>query len=263
MSVPSVQCAGYVWMVPFKIHGTMFVCRTPQGRRWYGTDTSLKRNWHVTDTELTRHRYGTDTVLIRHRYGTDTSPIRNWHVTDTELTRHWYGTDVCQPNFILQFSLSCCYLPFLRFRHSREKFILRDIQFRRLSLYVLPHIRCFISVSYGTSVSYPRPRQKLLRRRWVACAVSLTRPTILASCTTNEGCHGESLRNSMGMFFVSRFTRFRYTRQSEVMQSPAYNESLLYIDYISTRVPYCWWGLRFSRRVWRWLSSGLLRRTVW
>jgi hypothetical protein len=68
VSVPSVRCAGCVWMVVFKIHETMFLWRT---RQWYGTDTALIRNWHITDTELTRHWYGTDTALIR-----------NWHVTD-------------------------------------------------------------------------------------------------------------------------------------------------------------------------------------
>jgi hypothetical protein len=44
----------------------MFLCRTPHGRHWYGTDTSLIRNWHGTDTVLTRNWHGTDTVLTRH-----------------------------------------------------------------------------------------------------------------------------------------------------------------------------------------------------
>jgi tRNA U38,U39,U40 pseudouridine synthase TruA len=39
-SVPSVQCARYVWTVLFKMHATMVLCRTPHGRHWYGTDTS-------------------------------------------------------------------------------------------------------------------------------------------------------------------------------------------------------------------------------
>jgi hypothetical protein len=96
VSVPSVQWAGWVLLVLFKIHAAMFLCRTPHGRHWHGTDTELTRHWygtdtalirnrHVTDTELTRHWYGTDTELTRHWYGTDMALIRNWHVTDTEL----------------------------------------------------------------------------------------------------------------------------------------------------------------------------------
>jgi hypothetical protein len=34
------HCAGYLWMVLFKIHLMMFLCRTVNGRYWYGTDTT-------------------------------------------------------------------------------------------------------------------------------------------------------------------------------------------------------------------------------
>jgi hypothetical protein len=67
------HCAGYVWMILFKTHLMMFLCRTLNGRYWYGTDTTapdmcewfyLKHIWWCfyvgqwtdgTDTELTRH----------------------------------------------------------------------------------------------------------------------------------------------------------------------------------------------------------------
>jgi hypothetical protein len=38
VSVPSVQCAGCMWTVLFKIRVTTFLCRTPHGRHWYVTD---------------------------------------------------------------------------------------------------------------------------------------------------------------------------------------------------------------------------------
>jgi hypothetical protein len=58
------QCAGYVWKILFKIHGTTFLCRTPHGRKGNVTDTSLIRHWYVTDTSLIRHWHVTDTSLI-------------------------------------------------------------------------------------------------------------------------------------------------------------------------------------------------------
>jgi hypothetical protein len=47
VSVPSVWCAGWVWTVLFKMHATMFLCRAPHGRHWYGTDAWLIRHWYV------------------------------------------------------------------------------------------------------------------------------------------------------------------------------------------------------------------------
>jgi hypothetical protein len=97
VSAPSVQCPDMFEWLYLRTHVTVLLCRTPHGRHWYGTDTSLIRNWHVTDTELTRHWYGTDTALMsvnRPLFGLYCFP-GIWTTRDTnwgELTESYRGS---------------------------------------------------------------------------------------------------------------------------------------------------------------------------
>jgi hypothetical protein len=90
------HCAGYVWMVLFKIHLMIFLCRTLNGQYWYGTDTTAsgmcewfywKYIWwclHVAHWTDGAPRY---MWMVPFKIHLTMSPCR------TLNERYWYGID--------------------------------------------------------------------------------------------------------------------------------------------------------------------------
>jgi hypothetical protein len=85
-----------------------------------------------------------------------------------------------------------------------------------LSLSAFSHIRGFISASWAASISCKLPRRPTELRAQVYW---LTSPFWLRELQI-KAFHGVSLRKSMGMLYVSRFMRFRYTRWLAGTQPP-------------------------------------------
>jgi hypothetical protein len=127
VSVPSVQCAGYVQMVLFKIrsvpkvtvHWNIRQTRAPlrSSSRSIALEAAAAAAQHTSDAVKKRVRWGAFPTSAVGRtatwyvvlycavtFGTHctsgdisvtdtarTALIWNWHGTDTELTRHWYA----------------------------------------------------------------------------------------------------------------------------------------------------------------------------
>jgi hypothetical protein len=82
--------------------------------------------------------------------------------------------------------------------------------------------RFYFSVIRSINILSAATVEAAAKAHWVARAVSLTRPTILTPGTTNKGLSWCITQKIHRHLYVSRFTRFQYTRRYAGTQPPRF-----------------------------------------
>jgi hypothetical protein len=91
---------------------------------------------------------------------------------------------------------------------------------RAFAISVSAYQRFYFSIMWSINVLSAVTVEAAAQVHWVARAVPLSHSTILTPGTTNEGLSWCIAQNMHRHLYVSRFTRFRYTRRFTGTQPP-------------------------------------------